>query len=45
MELGELQNKVLLVLEKYEETRSDDFKLYFHVCRAINEIFLCNAKS
>jgi hypothetical protein len=37
MEFGELQNKVLLVLEKYEETRSDDFKLYFHVCRSINE--------
>ena len=37
IEEHELQNKVLLVLEKYEETRSDDFKLYFHVCRAINE--------
>jgi hypothetical protein len=37
MEFGELQNKVLLVLEKYEEIRSDDFKLYFHVCRSINE--------
>ncbi len=37
MEFGELQNKVLLVLTRFEETRSDDFKLYFHVCRSINE--------
>ena len=29
MEFGELQNKVLLVLTRFEETRSDDFKLYF----------------